>query len=188
MRSTLVTSLASGVLAWYFAIPVQVAQALTFDPGTYFLAQSFLGAPVDTLKVSVSGGVASFDLTGADNETFSIPSPSKPTGHVMKNKDPYYLAAPPVTASWNSTLFPYITFYKAIDEGGLSVGSKPGDKTGNLLLNLFQSTEGPGQVFNRNLPATPLPSTWLMLLAGLVGLGFVAHRGSKAAATTTAAA
>ena len=26
---------------------------------------------------------------------------------------------------------------------------------------------------------TPLPSTWLMLLSGLVGLGFIAQRGSK---------
>jgi hypothetical protein len=36
--------------------------------------------------------------------------------------------------------------------------------------------------------ATPLPSTWLMLLGGLVGLGFIAHRGSKNGSAALAAA
>ena len=36
--------------------------------------------------------------------------------------------------------------------------------------------------------ATPLPSTWLMLLSGFVGLGFFAYRGSKKNAAALAAA
>jgi hypothetical protein len=36
--------------------------------------------------------------------------------------------------------------------------------------------------------ATPLPSTWLMLLSGLVGLGFVARRGTKKGRAAFAAA
>jgi hypothetical protein len=36
--------------------------------------------------------------------------------------------------------------------------------------------------------ATPLPSTWLMLLSGFVGLGFFAYRGAKKNAATLAAA
>jgi hypothetical protein len=36
--------------------------------------------------------------------------------------------------------------------------------------------------------ATPLPSTWLMLLGGLAGLGFIAHRGSKNDSTAFASA
>jgi hypothetical protein len=36
--------------------------------------------------------------------------------------------------------------------------------------------------------ATPLPSTWLMLLGGLVGLGFIAHRRSKQGTAVTATA
>jgi hypothetical protein len=36
--------------------------------------------------------------------------------------------------------------------------------------------------------ATPLPSTWLMLLSGFVGLGFFAYRGMKKSAVAFAAA
>jgi hypothetical protein len=35
--------------------------------------------------------------------------------------------------------------------------------------------------------ATPLPPTWIMLIAGFVGLGFFAHRGSRKSATALAA-
>ena len=38
-----------------------------------------------------------------------------------------------------------------------------------------------------NTSATPLPSTWLMLLGGLAGLGFIAYRGTKKTATFSAA-
>jgi len=31
------------------------------------------------------------------------------------------------------------------------------------------------------ITATPLPSTWTMLIAGFIGLGFFAYRGSKRA-------
>ena len=34
---------------------------------------------------------------------------------------------------------------------------------------------------------TPLPSTWTMLIAGFVGLGFFAYRGSKKNASALAA-
>jgi hypothetical protein len=36
--------------------------------------------------------------------------------------------------------------------------------------------------------ATPLPSTWLMLLSGFIGLGFFAYRGSKKTTAAIAAA
>ena len=39
-----------------------------------------------------------------------------------------------------------------------------------------------------SLTTTPIPSTWLMLLSGLVGLGFFAYRGSKKGAVGLAAA
>jgi hypothetical protein len=35
---------------------------------------------------------------------------------------------------------------------------------------------------------TPLPSTWTMLIAGFVGLGFVAYRGKKKGSAAIAAA
>ena len=51
----------------------------------------------------------------------------------------------------------------------------PSNQQGNLLANVLAST-------------TPLPSTWTMLIAGFVGLGFFAYRGSKKAAVEIAAA
>jgi hypothetical protein len=38
-----------------------------------------------------------------------------------------------------------------------------------------------------NIAATPLPSTWTMLIAGIVGLGFFAYRGTKKAPAALAA-
>jgi hypothetical protein len=174
-RSSFV-AVAGALSVWGFAVPVQVAQAITvnFDPGTYFLSDTHLGAPIDTLVVTVSGGVASFVLTGADNYTFSVPSPSTPTGTVDgTHNDPYYLVnQTTVTASWDASIYPYLTFYHTGFFGGLSVGNQPGDPAGStLLFNVLQSNNGTGQVFNN---ATPLPATWTMMLAGLAGVAFLA--------------
>jgi hypothetical protein len=35
---------------------------------------------------------------------------------------------------------------------------------------------------------TPLPSTWTMLIAGFVGLGFIAYRGAKKNSAAVASA
>jgi len=45
-----------------------------------------------------------------------------------------------------------------------------------------------GVAANFSVTATPLPSTWVMLIAGLAGLGFLAYGGSKRSAAVTAAA
>jgi len=49
-------------------------------------------------------------------------------------------------------------------------------------LNEFDLVLSPG------VGATPLPSTWTMLIAGLVGLGFFSYRGSKKNSAALAAA
>ena len=36
-----------------------------------------------------------------------------------------------------------------------------------------------GAAIGGDLTATPLPSTWTMLIAGFAGLGFAAYRGTK---------
>jgi hypothetical protein len=38
-----------------------------------------------------------------------------------------------------------------------------------------------------SVTTTPLPSTWTMLIAGFVGLGFLAYRGTKKKTATAAA-
>jgi hypothetical protein len=45
-----------------------------------------------------------------------------------------------------------------------------------------------GNFDNVSLAATPLPSTWTMLIAGFIGLGFFAYRGSKNRPVALAAA
>jgi hypothetical protein len=44
------------------------------------------------------------------------------------------------------------------------------------------------EVADISVSATPLPSTWMMLLAGFVGLGFFAYRGTKNSAAALTAA
>jgi len=49
--------------------------------------------------------------------------------------------------------------------------------------NVYTNNTGPVSV-----NATPLPSTWTMLIAGFAGLGFFAYRGSKNRSAALAAA
>ncbi len=96
----------------------------------------------------------------------------------------------------------------AISEGGISFTSS-GD-TWNIYslggsyyitsVNLFNDPNGVGVVggtfgttlaslsIQDPLPSTPLPSTWTMLIAGCLGLGLLAYRGSKKGAAAIAAA
>ena len=48
-------------------------------------------------------------------------------------------------------------------------------------LKIINATEAP-------ISTTPLPSTWTMLIAGFVGIGFFAYRGSKRNAVALVAA
>jgi len=62
--------------------------------------------------------------------------------------------------------------------------------TGNTLTVQWGGTDTAGTGvadFSFGASATPLPSTWTMLIAGFVGLGFLAYRGSKKNATALAA-
>ncbi len=60
------------------------------------------------------------------------------------------------------------------------------------VLGCEDNDQTTGTVFSTditfNVSATPLPSTWTMLIAGFVGLGFFAYRGSKKNAAALAAA
>ena len=60
------------------------------------------------------------------------------------------------------------TIYGAFDEGRQNNGEQSGDKSA-IFGNGSWST----------VATTPLPSTWLMLLSGFVGLGYFAYRGTK---------
>jgi hypothetical protein len=55
---------------------------------------------------------------------------------------------------------------------------------------VFTSFQDPAFTYldDVSLTATPLPSTWTMLIAGFLGLGFVAYRGAKKNASALATA
>jgi len=59
---------------------------------------------------------------------------------------------------------------------------------GSSCADTCSSSDLGALVTEFNAAATPLPSTWTMLIAGFLGLGFFAYRGSKKSAATMAAA
>ena len=59
----------------------------------------------------------------------------------------------------------------------------------NPFTEFFSYTDSNGSLWvATNVATTPLPSSWLMLLAGFAGLGFFAYRGSKKSGAALAAA
>lgn len=70
----------------------------------------------------------------------------------------------------------FATFVGTGDPMMLSFVNSVGGNNGGVLLD------------NISVTATPLPSTWTMLIAGFLGLGFFAYRGSKKNVATLAAA
>jgi hypothetical protein len=69
-------------------------------------------------------------------------------------------------------------------------------QTQNSSTEDDEGISGAGFGFNNDNPgsflpataATPLPSTWMLLIAGFVGLGFFAYRGAKTNPAALAAA
>jgi hypothetical protein len=59
---------------------------------------------------------------------------------------------------------------------------------GTVSSITFTTTPEDYYAFTIGVAATPLPSTWTMLIAGFLGLGFFAYRGSKKNTAAIAAA
>jgi hypothetical protein len=141
-------------------------ETVSFNPGTYYLSDSDLGPVADTLVVTLSGGTADFTLSGTDNATFTVPNNSTPSGG---GSSPYYLiTGSSITASWDTTAYPYLTFWSTGADGGVTAGSVPGD-SGTNDFNTFQSTDGTGQVFTAT--GVPEPGTWTLILIAFSGVG-----------------
>jgi hypothetical protein len=150
------------------------APVVTFVPGTYSLAYSEYGPAVDTLAVTVSGGVASFVLSGDDTATFSVPDMSTPAGLVyFGGPNPYYLSASLPAVSFDATANPYLSFFSTLDGGGFNVGDEP-DGSGNNFLAFYQVTSGTAQVYT--IAGVPEPAAWATMLLGLGIAGAVARR------------
>ncbi len=167
MISKFAAPIAAGALAVLALAAAPASATIIFNAGTYALAYSDLGAAVDTLTITVSGGVASFALSGEDTETWSLPDIATPDGGGPGN--PFFDAtAPSVEANWDTETYPYLTFWSTTSFGGLTIGSVAGGDTGGEnLVDLFQSTLGTGQVYTY----VPEPAAWALMLVGFAGLG-----------------
>ncbi len=176
-RSRAVAAAAVCLLASATAAPTGAVE-IRFAPGVYDLEDYVEGAPVgpptDILTVVVSGGVASFTLSGADDATFSVPDPSTPTGTDIDDDglfNPYYeIPGSAISASWDTSVYPWLTFWSAGIGGGVTAGSIPGDFGANVF-DTSGSTIGPSQVFT-----VPEPGIWMLMLTGLAGIGVVGRR------------
>jgi hypothetical protein len=156
------------------ATAAAAAPVVTFVPGTYSLAYSEYGPAVDTLAVTVSGGVASFVLSGDDTATFSVPDMSTPDGLVyFSGPNPYYLSASLPSVSFDATANPYLSFFSTLDGGGFNVGDAP-DGSGANLFAFYQVTRGTAQVYS--IAGVPEPAAWATMLLGLGVAGGVARR------------
>ncbi len=73
------------------------------------------------------------------------------------------------------------------DTSGLGVANEYfANYGGTGTVRVFPNSGGPPYQMEVVGTATPLPSTWTMLIAGFVGLGFVAYRGTKKGAAALA--
>lgn len=157
----------------FLAGSVANAAVINFNPGTYYLSATTIDPPVDTLTITLNGGVADFVLTGLDSATFSVLNHSVADGIVSYAGDnPYYdYGLGKITStSWDASLYPFITFYTITDAGGFSIGSSPGDAGSNNLIDLYSSS----QLFS--VSSVPLPATLPLMLSGVGMLGFAMRR------------
>lgn len=163
------------------------AWAVNFIPGTYHLSSLGYLSPADeTVDVSVSGGVASFTMSGVTAATFSLLDGSAPD-KVIYGDDAAYLTSSLISASWPANPYRYLTFWSdnPDDLGGLSIAHYAG-ANGPLLTTLFTAYDGPsvndggGQLFALSGGPAPEPGTWMMALLGLGGLGAALRRRRRA--------
>jgi hypothetical protein len=174
--------------------PIDVYSLGIFEPGGSVIGDATLTADLMTL-----GG------TVLASQTFTSASSGTPNGngYSFKSMTPivladgnYYLMGygwDPNNLEHNSnvdgsnpdifnTQGGLVSFVEAVWGTGSDLpGALPGNTNGPSAPNYFSSA-------NMDFSATPLPSTWTMLIAGFIGLGLLAYRGAKKDSLATAEA
>ena len=199
---------AAGVLL--FSVASNVASALTYSyagnpfTGSYDISES--SPPVQPL-ISIDGtnvtATLTFDATVTSNYTGTvtlsdvtqftvstgtqslylgeiISGPEHPEGVLASGTFDFVSGA---ITNWNWGLS--LPFHAAIFSENDSGGILDGATANSGLTNFYNAVYGNAGNWSL-VAATPLPSTWTMLIAGFVGLGFLAYRGSKRVALTAA--
>jgi hypothetical protein len=181
-----------------FLIGVQPAQAATLFDFSYSFTTTDPSLPSGF--TSASGVITATDLGGG---TFLA---TKITG-LWNGENITGLEPTGSEGNNDNLLFP--TTYPVLDGNGITFAVAPGPGLANgdfgagqvnvwycgpvcsppvgLGYTDYSYLTGFSPIFNLTA-TTPLPSTWIMLLSGFVGLGYFAYRGTKKNAAAIAAA
>jgi hypothetical protein len=190
---------ASGVFFFAFSLVVILgmspASAATYDyTGSVFM---FVESPYTTTD-SISGYItfatplpdSSGSLASFTPTDFSFSDGVQTISYANSSSDP----------SFSNDVFQFTTNASgAIIGWNIQIwndGSTEVIQTQNSSTQDDEGESGAGFGFNNGTPgsflpataATPLPSTWMLLIAGFVGLGFFAYRGAKTNPAALAAA
>lgn len=174
-----------------------------------------MAAAAAALAVSLSAGNAKantfvlppqvfFVITSDTNPTITFEVPLSPTPNFVNPGNSFVLITQ-ITVGGSPGGDDEFTFYNASSGGGLSETDEyfgpfgiytsaqlytGTEQSPTFVPGIYPGTytvvEEPGATIT--ISGTPLPSTWTMLIAGFVGLGFFAYRGTKNRAAATAAA
>ena len=147
--------------------------SVTFNLDT----SSFTGslAPSNVSSLSLVSGTLSFDLGSSFTIQFFLTNGSITTW-LLDSATPAFFSGWSVGTAGN-------TLPNGFDKDSVGFGATESPQESSGAFDTCNSTAdrscvGPGwsEVAGST---TPLPSTWLMLLSGFVGLGFFAYRGTK---------
>ena len=186
----LVGLLASAALSATVLCFVPAAQAATYD----FTGQAVGGATIVSLDITTDGSDGS---SPSDGGVFITSVTGTVLGNSVELAGDVGVLTPAnfgtsTDGLWTYDNVLYPNLGTVFDNPGLLLAYTSGPGTG-FFINIFSpgSTapdpyalgQSPSQtqqdLISGSLVATPLPSTWTMLLAGFAAFGFFAFRGSK---------
>jgi hypothetical protein len=140
--------------------------------GQEYEVTSISGWVIDPTLGQIASGIPGNPNYPADS--------TSPSGFFYYDQGLFQLPASPQVTN------PGLLFFAYGEEWNIFNNNAP-DPGGDLLYSQGGATQDFG-TFTATLAQTPLPSTWTMLIAGFIGLGFFAYRGSKKRGTAMAAA
>lgn len=210
--STTVSGPLDGTCGANSAVKIDIADSTNY--GKLMFPSGMPGFPTGLTLGGLAGASASADVvfTGNGNQPFFLLpfiDSSNSLGQASASDQILLIEFQPNALSGNTLgLDPNTTLFNILDNTsnqGYLQGGQQTTHTLNGWLSLFPllgadqlqgiwigegltgSNTGADSLTVNSLTVTPLPSTWLMMLSGFVGLGFFAYRGRKKNAALSAA-